>query len=167
MATELRPSTKPATPAKTESFVDQQLAKVHQRVRLRDLALHEYSAPRHQAPARRPQNFVENKAPNTIRTALLPLLGVNSMYELDRLDLTVQTTIDQPAQQGITQFIEKVAEQYGPADADLRNNFGVILARSGELQAAAAQFEAAIQANPSHESARRNLEAVRRKLGQH
>jgi membrane peptidoglycan carboxypeptidase len=88
-------------------------------VRLRDLALHEYSAPRHQAPARRPQNFVENKAPNTIRTALLPLLGVNSMYELDRLDLTVQTTIDQPAQQGITQFIEKVADRKAASAAGL------------------------------------------------
>jgi Flp pilus assembly protein TadD len=51
-----------------------------------------------------------------------------------------------------------------PADADLRNNFGIILARSGDLQAAASQFEAALKINPAHETARRNLEAVRNKL---
>jgi Tfp pilus assembly protein PilF len=53
-----------------------------------------------------------------------------------------------------------------PGDADLRNNFGIILARTGDLPAAAAQFEAALQANPSHQTARRNLEAVRNKLAQ-
>jgi Flp pilus assembly protein TadD len=51
-----------------------------------------------------------------------------------------------------------------PADADLRNNFGIILARSGDLTAATAQFEAALQLNPSHAVARRNLEAVRKRL---
>jgi tetratricopeptide (TPR) repeat protein len=54
-----------------------------------------------------------------------------------------------------------------PADADLRNNFGIILARSGDLPGASAQFEAALKANPSHATARRNLEAVRKKLAQH
>ena len=54
-----------------------------------------------------------------------------------------------------------------PGDADLRNNFGIILARSGDLPAAAAQFEAALEANPAHQAARRNLETVRKKLGQH
>ncbi len=59
-------------------------------------------------------------------------------------------------------YRELVAER--PSDADLRNNFGIILARSGDLAAAAAQFEAALQANPSHAVARRNLEAVRKKI---
>lgn len=54
-----------------------------------------------------------------------------------------------------------------PGDADLRNNFGIILARSGDLPAAVSQFEAALKANPSHQTARRNLEAVRNKLAQH
>jgi Flp pilus assembly protein TadD len=53
-----------------------------------------------------------------------------------------------------------------PADADYRNNFGIILARSGDLAGAAEQFEAALRANPSHQTARRNLEAVRRRLAQ-
>ncbi|SPE38873.1 Tetratricopeptide TPR_2 repeat protein [Candidatus Sulfopaludibacter sp. SbA6] len=54
-----------------------------------------------------------------------------------------------------------------PGDADLRNNYGIILARAGDLAAAAAQFEAALKANPSHQTARRNLETVREKLAKH
>ncbi|HYL34886.1 MAG TPA: transglycosylase domain-containing protein [Bryobacteraceae bacterium] len=78
--------------------------------RLRDLALHEYSAPLRQPPPQRPRNFIENKAPNSVRMSLLPLLGLGTTYELDRLDLAVQTTIDQRAQQDITQFLEKIAD---------------------------------------------------------
>jgi Tfp pilus assembly protein PilF len=59
-------------------------------------------------------------------------------------------------------FRELIVER--PADADLRNNFGVILAKLGDWNAAAAQFEAAVAANPSHAAARRNLEAARRKV---
>jgi tetratricopeptide (TPR) repeat protein/mono/diheme cytochrome c family protein len=54
-----------------------------------------------------------------------------------------------------------------PGDADLRNNLGIILAKSGDLAAAAAQFEAALRLNPSHQIARRNLEAIRNKLAPH
>jgi len=54
-----------------------------------------------------------------------------------------------------------------PGDADLRNNLGIILARSGDLTSAAEQFEAALKANPSHQTARRNLEVIRDKLTQH
>ncbi len=51
-----------------------------------------------------------------------------------------------------------------PGDADLHNNFGIILARSGDLSAAATQFEAALRINPDHQVARRNLEAIRKKM---
>ena len=51
-----------------------------------------------------------------------------------------------------------------PGDSDLHNNFGIILAKSGDLAAAAAQFEAALRLNPGHQVARRNLEAIRKKL---
>ena len=57
---------------------------------------------------------------------------------------------------------ELIAER--PEDADLRNNFGIILARSGDLTGAAAQFEAALRVNPTHAVARRNLDAVRKKM---
>jgi Flp pilus assembly protein TadD len=67
----------------------------------------------------------------------------------------------------------EAAECYGelvagwPADADLHNNFGIILARSGDLQGAAGQFDAALRLNPLHATARRNLDAIRRRLEKH
>ena len=49
-------------------------------------------------------------------------------------------------------------------NADLHNNFGIILAKLGNLKGAMDQFEAALKANPGHQSARRNLEQIRSKL---
>ena len=87
--------------------------------RLRDLALKQKITPFRRAPAQPTVNFVENKAPDSIRMSLLPLLGVNNTYDLDRLDLTVHTTLDQPAQQGITNFFERIADPKQAAAANL------------------------------------------------
>jgi membrane peptidoglycan carboxypeptidase len=87
--------------------------------RLRDLALKQSMAPLRRAPAQPAEDYVENKAPNSIRTSLLPLLGVQNTYDLDRLDLTVQTTIDRTAQQGITKFFEQIADRKQAATANL------------------------------------------------
>jgi membrane peptidoglycan carboxypeptidase len=87
--------------------------------RLRDLALTEDIVPLRRAPSQPVEDFVENKAPNTIRVSLLPLLGMRNTYDLDRLDLTVQTTIDQRAQRGITQFFERIADRKEAAAANL------------------------------------------------
>ena len=87
--------------------------------RLRDLALKQDIAPLRRAPGHAVEDYVQNKAPNSIRVSLVPLLGLNSTYELDRLDLTVQTTIDQPAQQGITRFFEQIADRKQAAAANL------------------------------------------------
>jgi Flp pilus assembly protein TadD len=51
-----------------------------------------------------------------------------------------------------------------PVDPDLRNNFGILLARNGEMASALAQFEAALKFDPSHAAARRNLELTRKKM---
>src|SRR5579862_9902734 len=48
---------------------------------LRDLALRVRLQPLKRAPAATPENFVENKAANTVRVGLLPLLGVSSTYD--------------------------------------------------------------------------------------
>ncbi len=87
--------------------------------RLRDLALEETVAPLRRAPKQSAVNYVENKAPDTIRMSLLPLLGLNNTYDLDRLDLTVQSTVDQPAQQGIAKFFEQIADPKQAAAANL------------------------------------------------
>jgi membrane peptidoglycan carboxypeptidase len=86
---------------------------------LRDLALEQKITPLRRAPAQNTENYVENKASNTVRMALLPLLGLNNTYDLDRLDLTAHTTMDQTAQQGITKFFEQIAEPKQAAAANL------------------------------------------------
>ena len=53
-----------------------------------------------------------------------------------------------------------------PGNADLRSNFGIVLARSGDVQSAIEQFEAALKIDPAHQAARRNLDVARRKLAQ-
>ena len=87
--------------------------------RLRDLALRQRIAPLRRAPAQPAENYVENKAPNSIRMSLLPMIGVNNTYDLDRLDLTVQTTIDERAQRGITKFFEQIADRKQAAAENL------------------------------------------------
>ncbi|HTB18833.1 MAG TPA: transglycosylase domain-containing protein [Bryobacteraceae bacterium] len=87
--------------------------------RLRDLALEETIHPMKRAPAHSAIDYVDNKAPNTIRMSLLPLLGLNNTYDLDRLDLSVQTTMDQAAQQGVTKFFEQIADPKQAAAANL------------------------------------------------
>jgi membrane peptidoglycan carboxypeptidase len=47
-----------------------------------------------EAPARPPLSFVQRKAANQVRGRLLGLLGASSLYQLDRWDLTVATTLD-------------------------------------------------------------------------
>ena len=55
-------------------------------------------------------SFVSNKAPDAVRAALLPRLGLKDTYSLDRLDLTVNTTFDERAQQSITRFMEHLSD---------------------------------------------------------
>lgn len=87
--------------------------------RLRDLALAANVEPLRRAPSQPAENYVENKAPNSIRMALLPLLGLDNPYDLNRLDLTVQTTIDNRAQQDVTNFFERIADRKEAAAANL------------------------------------------------
>lgn len=77
--------------------------------RLRDLAL--VARPRllQPGPLQAPRNFTGNKAPNMIRAALLPQLGLNDVYALDRLDLTVRTTLDRGAQRSVSSFLQRLS----------------------------------------------------------
>lgn len=78
--------------------------------RLRDAALRIRQHTRPESPAGTPENFIANKGPNTIRMALLPLLGIGSAYALDRLDLTVRTTLDDNAQKSVSDFLEGLSD---------------------------------------------------------
>jgi membrane peptidoglycan carboxypeptidase len=61
-------------------------------------------------PSRRPTSFVERKAPNAVRTRLLSMLDLSTLYELDRLDLTVCTTLDAPAQERVTEALRQLGD---------------------------------------------------------
>ncbi|MGI8962343.1 MAG: tetratricopeptide repeat protein [Bryobacteraceae bacterium] len=56
------------------------------------------------------------------------------------------------------------ALQYRPADAELRNNLGIELARLGRLNEAQAELEAAVRMKPSLQPAQAALAAVRSRL---
>ncbi len=57
-------------------------------------------------PLHTPQmNLSERKAANAVRTRVLSLLDTDRLYDLDRLDLSVKSTLDLPAQLRITQEI--------------------------------------------------------------
>jgi len=58
-----------------------------------------------------PAKFMaEQKTQNVLRTRLARTLGVKSNYELDRLDLTVKTTLDYGTQQAVTQALRQLSE---------------------------------------------------------
>jgi membrane peptidoglycan carboxypeptidase len=61
-------------------------------------------------PPRPPVPFVERKAANAVRTQLLGLLGVPRLYDLDRMDLSVRTTIDEDAQREVTDFVTRLQD---------------------------------------------------------
>jgi membrane peptidoglycan carboxypeptidase len=59
------------------------------------------------APA---MTFVTRKASNAIRNHLANLLGDNRMYNLDRLDLSVTSTLDAQAQTAVTQVLRDLRD---------------------------------------------------------
>ncbi len=55
-------------------------------------------------------NFVENKATNAIRVELAQMLGVPRLYDLDRLDLTVDTTLHAHSQRLVSEFLQQLSD---------------------------------------------------------
>ena len=79
--------------------------------RLRDLSL-SLPLPFQTAPPPLDQmSLVERKAANPIRSTLLSMLGVEQLYDLDKMDLTVKTPLDLPTQNTITQEILKLKDR--------------------------------------------------------
>jgi membrane peptidoglycan carboxypeptidase len=81
-------------------------------VRLRDVALCDGALlrPRLRPLEKEPVNFAAQKAPDAVRTSLLTKLGIDNLYALDRLDLTVQTTYDSTAQDKVTQLLQGLSD---------------------------------------------------------
>ena len=60
------------------------------------------------APFPPPIFLLRRKGMNTLRTNLLDLLGIKTLYELDRLDLTVDTTLDFETQQKVNTILNSL-----------------------------------------------------------
>jgi membrane peptidoglycan carboxypeptidase len=78
---------------------------------LRDAALKTALRFRAEPPAPQPVSFVGRKAPDAIRTELLPLLHVPSLYNLDRLDLNARTTFDSAVQRRVTDVLARLSDR--------------------------------------------------------
>ena len=77
---------------------------------LRDAAL-QVSAVRPPKTVTEPTKFMtERKTQNVLRARLAKALGVNSNYDLDRLDLTVKTTLDYSTQQAVTNELRRLSQ---------------------------------------------------------
>jgi membrane peptidoglycan carboxypeptidase len=76
---------------------------------LRDFALRERLDLRATPPATSP-DFVSHKARDLVCGQLLPLLGLDKTYALDRLDLSVRTTIDATAQKNVTEYLRRLTD---------------------------------------------------------
>lgn len=77
---------------------------------LRDTALALPLSVRADTPEPLATSFVEQKAANAIRSRLLTLAGVGSLYQLDRMDLTVQSTLDMQTQKAVVDILRHLNE---------------------------------------------------------
>ena len=89
---------------------------------LRDAALRIRLQPQPKLPMAQVPDFVNEKASNAIRMKLLPLLGLDNTYALDRLDLTVRTTLDQRAENSTARFLKELSDPSRVAAAGLVGN---------------------------------------------
>ena len=100
--------------------------------RLRDAALAQPLIFREGAPMMDSPSFIRQKAVNSVRTELLSLLGINSLYALDRLDLEVKTTVASEVQQAVADTLEKLVD---PEHARAMGLIGERLLRENQLSA--------------------------------
>ncbi len=63
------------------------------------------------APASSPVSFVDRKAASSIRLGLRDLLDTGRLYDLDRYDLTVRTTMDREVQKAVSERIASLADR--------------------------------------------------------
>ncbi len=63
--------------------------------------------------------FVDQKAANAQRIRIAQLLGESRLYDLDRLDLQVNTTINQPAQKIVSRYLQDLARPEAAAASGL------------------------------------------------
>jgi membrane peptidoglycan carboxypeptidase len=80
-------------------------------------------------PGRKHTNYVERKAANAVRPRLLSILDVPQLYDLDRLDLAVRTTLDKRVQAAVTNVLSRMGD---PEFLDEHNLRGFRLLERGD-----------------------------------
>ncbi len=83
-------------------------------------------------PLQQGPSFIRQKAVNSVRTELLSLFNSQSLYDLDRLDLTVSSTIASEAQQNVEDVLEKITD---PLQASAMGLTGYRLLQEDQLDA--------------------------------
>ncbi|MDH4028640.1 MAG: glycosyl transferase family 51, partial [Nitrospirota bacterium] len=63
--------------------------------------------------------FIDNKASDAIRFHLLKILGLPDFYDLDRLDMTVNTTLDSETQKKVIRMLKQLGTQEYVASSGL------------------------------------------------
>ena len=91
---------------------------------LRDAAKEVRLTLRRAAPKTAQVSFVKRKAANAIRTRLLQLMQYPQLYDLDQADLTVRSTMDNEANEGVTSVLRQIK------DAESVKKFGLSGARN-------------------------------------
>jgi membrane peptidoglycan carboxypeptidase len=89
---------------------------------LRDEASRLRVAPRERVPAAAPFAPLERKAVDAARAELSLRLGLTSVYELDRLDLSVRTTLDNAVNAQVTDVLQRLGHRKYAAQAGLTSH---------------------------------------------
>ena len=89
---------------------------------LRDAALGTRLSFRKGPPEIPAVSFVERKAANTVRRQLSAVLGVPRLYELDRLDLSVKSTLNGSVQDEVSRLLLSLGDPEYVETAGLREN---------------------------------------------
>lgn len=78
---------------------------------LRDAAKSVKLTLRRAAPKSQSVSFVQRKAANAIRTRLLQLLKYPQLYDLDQVDLTVKSTMNNDANESVTNILRQIKDE--------------------------------------------------------
>jgi len=113
----------------TDSYVRLMAASGLVSPALRDAALPIKLKLRRDLPALPPVSFVTRKASTYVRTQLSSMLNVPRLYDLDRLDLSVTSTLNGNVQQAATDLLRQVKD---PANAKTAGLYGFRLFSEGD-----------------------------------
>ena len=96
------------------TLTDQHLRRIAREgiisAQLRDAALAVDLTLRSRAPDVPRISFIERKGADAVRTELLRVTDVGTLYDLDRFDLTVRTTLDLRAQEEVTNLLARLTD---------------------------------------------------------